>query len=160
MSLLQSQCLISGPNAADRRCQVPYAREQVWPKEFAWLFDQIVRSHNVVVQVPEEKLTPEESTIDAFSLWGENRYAQQYVFWDGDDAASVLVAPITSKLLSEDLSRSVSFQAAYDNVPLSGILHSETRASPRAIDAPSTLSMRTYPWSMISSFSPSSILPA
>lgn len=116
---------------------VKYAREQVWsPKEFAWIFDQIVRSHNVVVEVPEEELTPEAFAIDAFSLLGENRYAQQYVFWDGDDAGSVLAAPIISKLLSEDPTRSVSFQAAYDNVPLSGILHSEIRASSRAIDAP------------------------
>jgi len=116
---------------------VKYAREQVWsPKEFAWIFDQIVRSHNVVVEVPEEELTAEASTIDAFSLLGENSHAQQYVFWDGDDAASVLAASIISKLLSEDPGKSVSFQAAYDNVPLSGILHSEIRASYKAIDAP------------------------
>ncbi|CUS13015.1 unnamed protein product, partial [Tuber aestivum] len=116
---------------------VKYAREQVWsPKELAWIFDQIARSRNVVVEIPEEELTAEASTIDSFSLLGDGSHAQQYVFWDGDDAASAPAASIVSRLLSRDPRKSVSFQAAYDNVPLSGILHSEIRASSSAIDAP------------------------
>ncbi|CAZ82114.1 unnamed protein product [Tuber melanosporum] len=89
-----------------------------------------------IVDIPEEELTAQASTMDAFILLGDGSHAQQYVFWDGDDAASAPAASIISRLLSEDPRKSVSFQAAYDNVPLSGILHSEIRASSSAIDAP------------------------
>lgn len=116
---------------------VKYARGQAWsPKGFAWIFDQIARCPNVLIDIPEDALASDASAIDSFSLLTDSSGAKQYVFWDGDDSASVSAASVVARLLSEDAARSVSFSAAYDNIPLSGILHSEIRTSRGPIEAP------------------------
>lgn len=115
---------------------VKYARETTWsPKQFAWIFDQIVRKQSVSIEIPEDALTSEASTIDSFDLLSEEDDTKQYIFWDIDDAASVPAPSVIARILSEDIEKTISFSATYDNVPLAGILQSEIKVSRRAVEA-------------------------
>ncbi|RPB16812.1 hypothetical protein P167DRAFT_531752 [Morchella conica CCBAS932] len=115
---------------------VKYARETVWsPKQFAWIFDQIVRKNSVSIEIPEEALTSEASTIDSFELLSEGADAKQYIFWDRDDAASTPAAAVVAKLLAEDAAKIIAFSATYDNGPLAGVLQSEIKSSKQSVEA-------------------------
>lgn len=116
---------------------IKYPRETVWsPKQFAWIFDQMARQHCVSIEIPEEALTSEASTIDSFDLLTEEEGAQQYIFWDIDDAPTVPTAAVIARLLSENIERTISFSATYDNVPLAGIFQAEIKSSKKAVEAP------------------------
>lgn len=117
---------------------VKYPRETVWsPRQFAWIFDQMARQQGVSIEIPEEALTSEASTIDSFDLLTEQEDgAKQYIFWDIDDAPTVTAAAVTARLLSEDVERTISFSATYDNVPLAGIFQAEIKSSKKAVVAP------------------------
>lgn len=125
-------------NLAPPITDVKYPRETVWsPRQFAWIFDQMVRQQGVSIEVPKEALTSEASTIDSFDLLTEQEEgAKQYIFWDIDDAPTVPAAAVIARLLSEDGERTISFSATYDNVPLAGIFQAEIRSSKKAVEAP------------------------
>lgn len=124
-------------NIAPSITDVKYPRETVWsPRQFAWIFDQMVRQQGVSIEIPEEALTSEASTIDSFDLLTEQEGAKQYIFWDIDDAPTVPAAAVIARLLSEDGERIISFSATYDNVPLAGIFQAEIRSSKKAVEAP------------------------
>lgn len=113
-----------------------YPREQVWsPKQFAWIFDQIVRKQSVSIEIPEDAFTSEASTIDSFDLLVEEEGARQYIFWDSDDASSAPAASVIARLLSEDTEKTISFSATYDNAPLAGIIQAEIKSSKKVVEA-------------------------
>jgi sulfite reductase (NADPH) flavoprotein alpha-component len=113
-----------------------YPREQVWsPKQFAWIFDQIVRKQSISIEIPEDALTSEASALDSFDLLAEEEGAKQYIFWDSDDAPSVPAASIIARLLAEDTGRTISFSATYDNAPLAGIFQAEIKSSKKVVEA-------------------------
>ncbi|KAF8244108.1 hypothetical protein K440DRAFT_605427 [Wilcoxina mikolae CBS 423.85] len=115
---------------------VKYAREHTWsPKEFAWIFDQIVRKPSVSIIIPEDALTSEASTLDSFATLAEDNSSRQYSFWNGDDAASSTAASVVAKVLAGG-DQTVAYSAVYDNVAIAGTLHSEIRTSRKAVDAP------------------------
>ncbi|KAF8539780.1 hypothetical protein BDD12DRAFT_836408 [Trichophaea hybrida] len=115
---------------------VKYAREHTWsPKEFAWIFDQIIRKPSVSIIIPEDALTSEASTLDSFATLAEDNSSRQYSFWNGDDAASATAASVVAKVLAGG-KQTVAYSAVYDNVAIAGTLHSEIRTSRKAVDAP------------------------
>jgi len=115
---------------------VKYARKHTWlPKEFAWIFDQIVRKPSVSIVIPEDALTSEASTLDSFVTLAEDTSSCQYSFWNGDDAASATAASVVAKVLAGG-DHTVAYSAVYDNVAIAGTLHSEIRTSRKAVDAP------------------------
>lgn len=116
---------------------VKYPREMVWsPKQFAWIFNQIKHQQSVSIEIPKEALTSEASTTDSLDLLtGKEKGAKQYIFWDIDDAPTVPAAAVVARLLSEDLERTISFSATYDNVPLAGIFQAEIKSSKKVVGA-------------------------
>lgn len=125
-------------NLAPPITDIKYPRGAVWsPRQFAWIFDQMVHQQDVSIEIPEEALTSEASTIDSFDLLTEQEEGvKQYIFWDIDDAPTVPAAAVIARLLSEDGERAISFSATYDNVPLAGIFQAEIRSSKKAVEAP------------------------
>ncbi|KAI5778419.1 hypothetical protein EDC01DRAFT_674190 [Geopyxis carbonaria] len=115
---------------------VKYAREHVWtPKEFAWIFDQIVRKPSVQIAIPEEALTSEAIALDSFTLMSQDPAAQQFSFWDSDDVATTPAAAVVARALASDASKNVSFSSAYDNVAIAGTLQSEIRVTSKTVEA-------------------------
>jgi sulfite reductase (NADPH) flavoprotein alpha-component len=115
---------------------VKYAREHVWsPKEFAWIFDQIVRKSTVTIAIPKDALTCEASSLDSFGALANDASARQFCFWNADDAASAPAAAVVARALAAGEQR-VSYSATYDNVAIAGTLHSEIRTSQKPIEAP------------------------
>lgn len=117
---------------------VKYAREHTWsPKEFAWIFNQILHEGDVSVSIPEDALTPEAAYVDSFVALAEDATSRQYSFWGGDDAASATAAATVAQVLArEDSELLVTYSAAYDNAAIAGALQSEIRTGRKSVDAP------------------------
>ncbi|TGZ84440.1 hypothetical protein EX30DRAFT_336972 [Ascodesmis nigricans] len=116
---------------------VKYARTQEWsPKQFAWIFEQIVQKSTVALTIPEDAFNPEAQNLDSFQVLAQDNSAKQYVFWDSDDAPTTAAASAIAKALAKDEKKSVAFNATYDNVARAGTLQAEIRTSQESVEAP------------------------
>ncbi|RYP50872.1 hypothetical protein DL768_003707 [Monosporascus sp. mg162] len=62
--------------------------------------------------------------------------AQQYIFWDVDDSATLSTPTVVGNLLSRDSSSNVYLNEAHDNLVQGGVVRLDLRCSQKTIDAP------------------------
>ena len=62
--------------------------------------------------------------------------AQQYIFWDLDNSATLSTPAVIGSLLSRDASSNVYLSEAHDNLVQGGVIRTDLRSSQKTIDAP------------------------
>lgn len=109
---------------------VKYAREEVWtPSKMLYVLQHIkegVASNNGKIMASEDR-----PNLD---LLGSA--VKRYTFWDVDDAASLMTAPVVGSLLSSGPHENVSVRTGHDNLARGGVVRTDIRCSEKSIEAP------------------------
>ncbi|KAK9349732.1 hypothetical protein V1505DRAFT_413581 [Lipomyces doorenjongii] len=112
-----------------------YTREQAFtPKNFVWIYEQLLRGVPAVATIPDIVLANSFSTITSFNLL-HTQDVSQFIFWSPDDSVFAYAPAKLAQLFSLDSNRNTGYISTFDNQALAGIVQSELRSSKRAIDA-------------------------
>ena len=102
-----------------------YSREEVWTP--AKMLSQLHHVNGSAVS---------EAANQATNLDILGSTVQQYSFWDTDNSINALVATQLASYLSETSAGNVALRSRHDNLARGGVVRADVRCSPRAIEAP------------------------